>query len=68
MQGYLVTLGCGITAEVMVKTDLLTILLTGEAVLTAAAAAAVTCSTLGQAGQAGPIVILLTFRTGIGNH
>ena len=68
MQGYLVTLGCGITEEVMVKTDLLTILLTGEAVITAAAAAAVTHGTLGQAGQAGAKVTRLTFRTGIGNH
>ena len=68
MQGYLVTLGCGITEEVMVKTDLLTILLTDEAVLPAAAAAAVTHGTLGQAGQAGPTVKRLTLRTGIGNH
>ena len=67
MQGYLVTLGCGITEEVRVKTDLLTILLTGEAVLTAAAGSTHLHS-LGQAGQAGPTVILLTFRTAIGNH
>ena len=67
MQGYLVTLGCGITEEVMVKTDLLTILLTGEAVLTAAAGSTHLHS-LGQAGQAGAIVILFTFRAGIGSH
>jgi hypothetical protein len=50
-----------------VKTDLLTFLLTGEAVGRIGAGSAVT-NTLGKAGQAGPTVKLLTFRTRIGKY
>ena len=64
-RAYLVTLRCGITEEVRVKTDLLTILLTGEAVGRIGAGSAVS-NYLGQAGHAGPTISPLTFRTRIG--